>query len=70
MGHANFKPRFCHAALKRRLHPTFQSTRKERGQAVFGGVDKFIESIAGKIKKEAEMPKSRLNKRSIYGRYC
>jgi len=38
--------------------------RKERDQAVFG-VDKFIESLAGKIKEEAEIPESRLNKRSI-----
>ncbi len=38
--------------------------QKERDQAVFG-VDKFIESMAGKIKEEAEIPESRLNKRSI-----
>ncbi|MCF6219387.1 MAG: transposase [Gammaproteobacteria bacterium] len=38
--------------------------QKERTQAVFG-VEKFVDSLVGKIKEEAEIPESRLNRQRI-----
>jgi len=38
--------------------------QQERNQAIFG-VDEFIESLSGKIEEDAEVPESRLKKRSV-----
>ena len=64
IGQGNVRKRYRAFVEKSVDEETTAFYLKERDQAIFGG-DKFIKSLAGKIKEEPEIPESRLNKRSI-----